>query len=60
MGEPFNDITNRFAAPKPVTLHSKNGQYYCESNQHILEKTDTYFFRCNECKKEYEGPLLQM
>ncbi len=60
MRETFNDITNRFAKSKPVTLHSKNGQYYCESNQHILEKTDTYFFRCNECKKEYEGPLLQM
>lgn len=52
----FNDMTNRFDS-KQVLLQSKNGQYYCENNHPIQKVTNSIFF-CNQCKKEYMGPLL--
>lgn len=52
----FQDTTNQFN-PKKVILYSKNGQYYCESQQHLIKEVAPNIFRCIECKKEYMGPL---
>jgi hypothetical protein len=52
----FQDRTNRFN-PREVILYSKNSQYYCESQQHLIKEITPYTFVCNECIKEYMGPV---
>lgn len=52
----FTDLTNQFNQKK-VILRSKNGNYFCESEQHLIVEVEFMTYACKECKKLYMGPL---